>query len=336
MNPFKKIKYATRIIFSSDCQIFEEQFLYGHREVLLNYSDLIENNLGNSSLILAAGLQHGWVPDSGIWRLRGKDFRIKPRFVWNKRWEVSHSKMQNNYAIGAPWLYLIKDSITEMQKKIVENSDSVLVFPAHSNLTDSKDIKNQIEHFHKITLNFKKKFVCLYWVDYVNPAIQFEFRKRGFELVCAGFGNPRGITPYSDDAGRATYLINLLRIFEKCGTIVTDEMQSGVFYGMSIGMKLIYSPDSIANNHINLVRSKISNVRPGFHSSSQDWVENVAPFVKETINSPKRFQDLAFDELGFDSLLSKSQLKDLPWKKSEVPNHIMLDFEENYSRFFPK
>jgi len=329
---FNKLNNFSNVIFSKEYQIFEEQFMYGHREVLLNYSELTMNDRKFSSFMLEAGLQHGWVPDAGIWRVRGKDLRIKPRYVWNKRWEVKQNLMENNYAIGAPWLYLIKDSITYLQKSVINSNDTVLVFPSHSVLSESKNIKNQVKHFNDLTLNFKRKFVCLFWVDFVNPAIQLEFRKYGFETFCAGFGNPRGEIPFTNDAGRSSYLLNLVRIFEKCGTIITDEIQSGVFYALTLGMKLIYSPDSIANNHTVSVMSRASNFRKGFHASSQDWVNMIEPQIKETINSPKEFQDLALEELGLDSMLTKTEVKNLPWIKSTIPDEIFLSFQNEHSR----
>jgi hypothetical protein len=329
-----KFKSFSKLILLEDYQIFDEQFMYGHREVLLNYSELTMKDPRFSSFILEAGLQHGWVPDAGIWKVRGKDLRIKPRYVWNKRWEVKHSLMKNNFAIGAPWLYLIKDSISYLQNCVTNSHDTVLVFPSHSVISEPKNIINQVKHFNNLTVNFKRKFVCLYWVDYVNPIIQLEFRKYGFETFCAGFGNPRGENPFADDAGRSTYLLNLLRIFEKCGTIVTDEIQSGVFYALTLGMKLIYSPDEIANNHTVSVMSKTSNFRNGFHASSQHWVDMIEPQIKDTINFPREFQDLALYELGFDSMLTKTEVKNLPWIKSDVPDEIFLSFQNEHLRVF--
>ena len=44
------------------------------------------------------------------------------------------------------------------------------------------------------------------------------------EIYCAGYGNPRGKNPYSDDAGRSTYLMNLLEIFLNCGLVIKLEI----------------------------------------------------------------------------------------------------------------
>lgn len=333
MNFKNKTRSALQIIKQKDFQIFEEQFLYGHREVLLNYSSLSAYNSHYSNYILEAGLQHGWSADSNVWRLRGKDFQFKPRYVWNKRHETGQNKMQNNVAIGAPWLYLVKNSLNQIKAKVKENKDSALIFPSHSVISHPKNIKAQVEHFNLIVKNYRNKSVCLYWVDFVNPKVRYEFEKYDYKILCAGYGNPRGIYPYMNECGRASYLLRLLEIFERFDTIITDEIQSGVFYALSIGLKLIYAPDLIANQHVSFEKSLVDNNLPSFYDSSQEWVNFVAPEILTSSNHPRTFQALALDELGYESILSVDQVKNLPWKPSDIPSEIFKDFQNDYSEY---
>jgi hypothetical protein len=329
-NKFLNLKH---LLLQPDFQIFEEQFMYGHRELLLTYSGLAQSNQENCKLLLEAGLQHGWLPDAGIFQARGKDLRIKPRFVWNNRWEINYPKMHANVSIGAPWLYLIKDNLLNFRKQIKKNKDSVLVFPSHSVLGIPRDIKSLVLKFDKLTSSYKRKLVCLYWVDFVNPEVYSEFSKYGFEMYCAGFGNPRGKSPFSDDAGRSTYLINLLEIFLNFSVIISDQIQSGVFYALSIGMKLQYVP--IENSQSQESSLFVNNEIEGFHSTTEGWIQNFAPEFLKTANQPREFQELALNELGMESVLSKSQVMGLPWKMSKIPTEPILNYmrKNNYLNF---
>ena len=297
--------------------------MYGHRELLLTYSGLIESNQENSKLILEAGLQHGWLPDAGIFQGRGKDLRVKPRFVWNKKWVRDYPKMHANVSIGAPWLYLIQKNLLNFQTQIKENKNSVLVFPSHSVLGIPRDIQSLVSRFDKLTTGYKRKLVCLYWVDFVNPEVFSEFSKYGFEIYCAGFGNPRGKNPFSDDAGRSTYLISLLKLFLNCSLIISDQIQSGVFYALSLGMKLQYAPIEHTQNQGN--KLYVKNEIEGFHSTTENWIETCAPEFLDSVNQPREFQELALNELGIDSVLSKSQVGKLPWKMAKIPPEPMLN-----------
>ena len=316
------------LILEPNFQIFEEQFMYGHRELLLNYSGLVDSNQKNYKLILEAGLQHGWLPDAGIFRARGKDLRIKPRYVWNKRWERNYPKMHDNISIGAPWLYLIQKNLLNFQTQIKENKNSVLVFPSHSVLGIPRDVKSMVSKFDKLTTGYERKLVCLYWVDFVNPEVFSEFSKYGFEIYCAGFGNPRGKVPFSDDAGRSTYLINLLEIFLKCNLIITDQIQSGVFYALSLGMKLQYAP--IAHSQDQDHEQCASNEIDGFHSTTEGWIKNCAPELLESASQPREFQELALNEIGIDSLLGKSQVGELPWKEAKISSEPMFNYIQKH------
>ncbi len=320
------------LILEPNFQIFEEQFMYGHRELLLNYSGLVVSNQKNYQLILEAGLQHGWLPDAGIWQVRGKDLRIKPRYVWNKRWEKDYPKMQNNISIGAPWLYLIQKNLLSFQSQIKENKNSVLVFPSHSVLGVPRELKSLVSKFDKLTTGYKRKLVCLYWVDFVNPEVFSEFSKYGFEIYCAGFGNPRGKILFSDDAGRSTYLINLLEIFLNCSLVITDQIQSGVFYALTLGMKLQYAPISHTLHQDNELY--VNNEIQGFHTTTDGWIKNCAPELLESTNQPREFQELALNEMGIDSVLSKSQVGELPWKQAKISAEPILNYIQKYKLMY--
>lgn len=328
-----KVSGTFKILKQKNYQIFEEQFMYGHREVLLNFSQFNDSSSTSSSYILEAGLQHGWAADANIWRLRGKDFQFKPRYVWNKKHEVRLPKMENNLAIGAPWLYLVKNSLNQIQAKVKDNKNCALIFPSHSVISQPKRVKDQVDHFNSLARNYKNKSVCLYWVDFVNPKVRHEFEKHNFKILCAGYGNPRGINPYLNECGRASYLLRLLEIFERFDTVITDEIQSGVFYALSVGLKLVYSPDPIANQHVRFEQSLVVNNQPSFYFSSQDWVNSVAPEILTSADRPKTFQDLALEELGFESILTASQARNLPWRASDVPPQIFNDFQKDYLNY---
>ena len=128
--------------------------------------------------------------------------------------------------------------------------------------------------------------------------------------------------------------MNLLEIFLNCGLVITNQIQTGVFYALSLGMKLQYLQTKPANLQMDELYGQ--NESEEFHSTTQSWINDCAPEFLDSANRPREFQELALNELGVDSILSKSEIMELPWKMAKIPSEPMLNYIQKNRIMFSK
>ena len=327
----KKFKSAIKRIIQYDLEYFDEQFMYGHREILLAISRLTYPDLPKNSILLA-GVQHGWLSESGVWKLRYKNFQSAKRLVWHKRWQLAERNFKNNLAIGAPWLHLLK--LLEIDKtqlisrvnRISQRNKKVLIFPGHSGLHYAKDFQRQAKYFASLN-NCEGATVCLFWLDFCNPEIRQAFEELGFQTVCAGYASERGIGAYATEGGRNLFLLNLLDIFLEYDVIVTDEISSGTFYAASLGLGIRYVPNDISEEFTSRVSLGVTSLNSGFYKTSQEWVKYEFPPLLNAKINPIHFVDFAWQELGESSLLESKTLGSLNWTTQNIDPSIQGEFE---------
>jgi len=310
-----------------DDEYFDEQFMYGHREVLMHDS-LKQRYMKSGDYILAAGLQHGWLPEEGIWRLRKKNLQRAPRYVWNSRWENLLPTSTKNKAIGAPWLYLLRSlGLNQDIVKVKRFAEKkYLIFPGHSGLSFSKNFVEQAKYFGSIC-DPSSSTVCLFWLDYCNSTYRRAFENEGFVVECVGFGSARKSDAKYNDSDRVVYLLNLFEMMIKHEILVTDEFSSGALYALSLGLKIKYAPNYISRNFTSKVIKNIRSDTDGFYKTDSDWVLNFAPEILGTNLKPSVFIELAWTELGFDSMLTSKQIASLDW----IPYKGVANYNESYS-----
>jgi hypothetical protein len=85
---------ALRRLKTSDLLYFEEQFMYGHREILLNYC-LNKNQPLNNGSILRGSVNHGFAYQENIWKLRQRNLKPAKRYVWNFRQKLAYGENPN-------------------------------------------------------------------------------------------------------------------------------------------------------------------------------------------------------------------------------------------------
>ena len=310
-----------------DDEYFDEQFMYGHREVLMHDS-LKQRYMKSGDYILAAGLQHGWLPEEGIWRLRRKSLKRAPRYVWNSRWENLLPASARNKAIGAPWLYLLRT--LGLNQSVVSNKRFIekkyLVFPGHSGISHTKNFIEQAQYFRTIA-EPAKSTVCLFWLDYCNSKYREAFENAGFVVKCIGFGSARKSDAKYNDSDRVVYLLNIFELMIKHEIFVTDEFSSGALYALSLGLKIKYAPNHISRDFTSKVVMNVRSESDGFYKTDFDWVLNFAPEILDSSLKPSVFIELAWTELGFDSMLTPKQIAGLEW----IPYKGMETYNESYS-----
>ena len=323
-----KIQNIVTRLNQSDSEYFDEQFMYGHREILLSSAINSDASLDKSSLIIG-GILHGWAFDPSIWRVRKSNLQRAPRYVWHRKFEEKLPASTGNKAIGAPWLYLLRQLGIVKHAKVSQvgrEQTDVLVFPGHNLLYTSKDIYRQVSKYREI-VGSRTATVCLYWLDFLDPTTYQSFADAGFNVVCIGY-TPRGKFGYSSKGGRVTFLPRLLELFVSHDLILADELGSGVIYAASLGKNIQFCPDAHSSD-IQIELASIMGKGDGFYLTADEWLENHDPELWKSGKPSPKLVEIAWEELGETSLLSDEELALLPWSDSEIPVGL---FEEYTSK----
>lgn len=99
---FKKLSNHYKRVFTPDVVYYEEQFMYGHREALLHFSQENNSKLDNTNILLGS-IDHGWYYSESIWKLRTKNpFKLANRYVWNDRQSELSNSTYRTVAVGLP------------------------------------------------------------------------------------------------------------------------------------------------------------------------------------------------------------------------------------------
>ena len=218
--------------------MFVEQFNYGHREILLQFTGL------DFSSQLIGNLQHGiFAPWSDV------DYRT-PTYLWGRKtkfWvfskylEVAGKKkgFKNVVAIGAPWSYIPRKLI-ELNHGKKDNSGKILIMPMHSqgDTINQSTVtqKNKRAKLFREASGSSEATVCLHYFDYLDIETTRAFKDYGFEVTCLGLGaiSP----PWSRATGRLTYLPRLMKLMDEHEFYLTDGFGTSLFYAIDSQMKV--------------------------------------------------------------------------------------------------
>jgi hypothetical protein len=330
-NHLNKLKDKSSSLFnrlkSEDIDYFFEQFMYGHREILLSYAKKDIPGINPSSLLIG-GLAHGWAPDEQSWKVRKRNLRIAPRYMWNVRSESILNNKLLNIAIGAPWIYLL--NLLELKpgfkvRHVGKNSERPnLLMLTHNVLSTNKDIERQARFYDELC-DGKTTTVCLFWLDFCNRKIYQAFEKRGFRIECAGYPKTFDGT-YQQHPGRVEFLPNLLEIMSKHENYFTDECTTSLFYAATLGLKIEIRPDLVALDFQNDWKLRYGGDNKKFFNSGHDWMMNYYPETLLGSASLSAINSMGWSELGFDSILSPLGVADLAWKNDDriEPTNVKL------------
>jgi hypothetical protein len=325
----KKFQSIGNRILTNDTNYFFEQFMYGHREILLSYIKL-ELPHFKSSLLLKGGITHGWAPDEQIWRVRNRNLTIAPRLVWNSRNQDRALSGARNISIGAPWLYLLKILNIECGDYVSNIHSSSerpnLLMLTHNVLSTDKKIEQQAEYFNNICIG-EKTTVCLFWLDFCNPEIQREFDKYGFKIECAGYPKVFDGT-YQDHPGRVEFLPNILEIMSRHVNYFTDECTTSMFYAGSLGLSINIHTDRVAEIFQNQWSLQYGGDNVNFFNSGKKWLNNFFPKLLVNDATIKETVEFCWKELGSESVKNSLELSSLPWKIDHSIEGVNLEIFE--------
>jgi hypothetical protein len=314
---------------------FSEQFLYGHREILIDYAGLPDDAL------IKGSLEHGWALDSGrgIRRLRGgRNIYLS----WSSdRVARSNIESPRTVPIGAPFAYLVEKIGQQKIDKLSSGAKGVLYFPAHGTEFIQQNVENQIRIFQN-QYDSNGATVCLYWGEFINPAIKSAYERVGFKVICAGFSGQMEHTGLGYSArklagspmgGRPNFLLHTLKFLTSYQTLVMGGLGSICFYAAYIGKEFSILDDYYNSEIFYMnVNHRIPMVEMPNELRYRTFVEEKVGLKFSEINfSSPEFRNLAQSELGKPNLLSPSQLHELllPEITSEA-NPLSIDvYREN-------
>lgn len=221
-------------------KVLNEQFAYGHREILLRSYGLPEN------FVFPALVQHGWMINANYRHHRYKNLIQKyPDLVWSSRITVE-SKNPKTIAIGSAWSHLLKLKgfyLDDETGYLLSESNGTngngynLYIPVHSDR--QFQIYEKLNFPEKSSKSNSRNIVCLGWQDFVNPRIRLACDESGWQYTCAGYRGVLGPeVPWSNAGGRSDFLFNLFDIINNAENIFFDEPSTAFWYALSLGKRV--------------------------------------------------------------------------------------------------
>ena len=297
---------------------FSEQFLYGHREILIDHSGL------SSKSLIKGSVEHGWALDSG----RGIKKLTRGRYLYLS-WSQARILRSNvndatTVSIGAPFIYAYEKvlaHIEEYQKNNPLDGSKILFFPVHGNEYSQQNPESQIALFSE-KYEPKNATVCLYWVEYINPIIYNLYKKQGFRIVCAGFSGQMEHTGLGYSArklagspigGRPNFILNSIAILAMHSKIVFGGLGTGLFYAAYMRKDVDVLHKYLTTTFLDMD----SELGTSFDAHPQEvrYVSFVADYMNcrfdEIDFNSEKFRDLADLELGRESKKSSQELREI-------------------------
>lgn len=334
----KKIRSHYKRLFTPDILYYEEQFMYGHREVLLHFSQKNNPKLDDTNILLGS-IDHGWYYSESVWKLRTRNpFKLANRYVWNDR----HSELSNSsyrtVAVGAPWLYMLNNlglDPTNIEIKLPKLKNKVIIFPGHNTgYLFSFDLNNSIEEFKLLIPENSEVIVCLFWLDFCDPSIRKAYQRQGWRVESVG-ATIRGSQPDTLNGGRTTVLIEMFHLLKDASLFITDDISTGLFYALSLNISVQFiETQSLKNfnktwiDYLKNHHPKALSNRKGFYSTAVDWAGNYFSEIFETKTLPRKFLDFSWNELGYEAFKRNLNGQKFVW----IPNQTKKDASHNYSQ----
>jgi hypothetical protein len=294
---------------------FSEQFLYGHREILIDYAGLEANSM------IKGSVEHGWALDSG----RGIRKFTGGRYLylsWSRA-RIARSGVSENttVAIGAPFIYAfekVEAQIKEFYKDYPADPLRILFFPVHGNEFSQQNPESQIALF-KEKYDPKNVTVSLYWVEYINPVVYNLYKQEGFKIVCSGFSGQMEHTGLGYSArrlagspigGRPIFILNTIAMLATHSKIVFGGLGTGVFYAGYMRKEIEMLDKYLTTTFLDMDSERGTSFEA--HPQEARYVKYVADYMgcnfdKIDYNTEK-FHKLADLELGKADMRSSDQL----------------------------
>jgi hypothetical protein len=300
---------------------FPEQFLYGHREILLEYLDL------DLSTQFIGNLQHGFYAIGNIDYRTPRFYMGRPTKFWafSKDLETEARKkgFKNVHAIGAPWIYM---KTSKSQGSTETTSSRFLIMPSHSQV-DKVDVSTKMSKMKRaaryreiIGDNFGT--VCLHPIDFLDSDTRESYMNQNFEVTCLGMSglNP----PWTFSANRVHSLYKLREIMNSHTHYLSDDLGTSFFYALDSGLKAGIFPKVLGNSKI----QSIYDSQFSFDSHinwSKSFLRNYFSNCYNDFGGNSDNVNMARNYLGYESKMDKYDLLDvIDYRVGVYPELIRL------------
>jgi hypothetical protein len=302
------------------CNMFSEQFGYGHREILLKYCGL------DFSTQLLGNLQHGVVLDHLNLNFKTPKYfggRKSAFWVYSTKHEKLGRTMGNDNvtAIGAPWLYL-RDSIG-VHNKPTMTPENILVMPGHTagpyaSGASVSQKRERAKAFRQI-VGGSNATVCLHSSDYCDPDTTEAFLDEGFRVICVGSSTIQPI--WSEAGNRIRSLHKLMKLMESHTHLLTDRYGSHLFYAINMGLKIGIFPEINQYVQIRDLSGRKEKYDDSFYENEElIYLRKTMPDGLNQFTDSYKYTDIANEVLGRDAVKSPTELlATLDYRKNVYP-----------------
>ena len=293
------------------------QFVYGQREILLDFADVGRDHL------IKAYLQHG-VLDSGInvvsehlprFRAPRTDLgRRVPFLVYNSETQNQlRSFGANAMAVGAPYLYISElRSVVEVESN---HRPKTLVFPRHGILSHPHtprltDILKMIKLWREQADS--DIVICLFWVEFLDSVWHEACKLSKVELITLGVGE---VFPYwGNSPRRIKFLYSLNQVLKDFDRVLTNDVTSAIFYALYEGKEVGVFPHD----------SRVLEDQDNYESALWENLLRIIPgCINKFIEAPK-YRDRVNKILGVESKM------DAPTLKKSLPTEPLRTLSKLY------
>ncbi len=259
---------------------------YGHAHILARYC-----GLGDVDPPPIRGvLQHGWT------FVHGFGYGHQPplgytRFIWS---DVCRRRGQaigwrEYYVIGAPFGYLLA---LEPPAPAAAEPEGTIWYPFHG----TADYEGLSGDHARLIEEIKDTepgpvTMCLYYVEYEDPAIRDVYEQAGFRVICHGNRGTKW------EGTTSNFLYKQLTELRRHRRVASNRLSTATFYGLALGLEAGVYGDPM----------ELVDVKDGFNG--QGLLERTFPELHATQIDPDLGRALARRELGLDHLLDPTELK---------------------------
>ena len=294
---------------------FREQFRFGHREILLDYLGLSYDNL------IIGFLQHGFHGGPlAPWQTQPKSLTdFYPVFVWNSATESEARRLGYFHvsAIGAPWLYLLKQTGVTLLNHGDEISESkfkrdFLVVPNHGS-----------GHFHatskyaELPKSYREQIgkadasVLLYYTEFCDSKIREAWEDAGFKIYCSGMAwGAENRTLWTYNGGRPNFLFHTLKTLSVHSNVICQYPTTLAHYSTSLGIPTKISRLEETPRALGIVSEGkgVKRLRD-YEEIADEFAFSTLGEEFATLNFNTEKSNLAMNSLGVESIKSQEQLR---------------------------
>ena len=291
----------SRWVKHGNAAALSEQYLFGHKEVLLRALDLPENEF------FLGRLQHGWGIDltsfRDIWMTSFYKNRPIPNMFWNEfdAQILKDMGAKKPLVVGSPWAYLIENqSKFPETTEVSDLNEGVLFFPIHSFHGHSVNLKSN-KMYQDIQEVFSKEKITtsLYWLDFINPKIKNYYGDLSDSVICMGYrGAPWNLGYSSTEGGRPDFLIELFKTIKSHRYVVVDHIGTALWYSLSLKKDVLLTREVKARSNYLRIALGGSTTSNKELKSRNTFLQKMLEIEGEVISGAEN-AFYAYNELGF-------------------------------------